>query len=79
MDRPAVRVCPAPGCEEEIPSGLFACRKDWGRLPVALRNRVNRTWSARLRSPQDPELVKAHEEAKDGAVAWYEYKDGVDA
>lgn len=44
VDEAGYHVCPAIGCEAMVPYAKLSCRKDWYRLPQAIRNQVNRAW-----------------------------------
>lgn len=61
-------VCPAPGCDVEVPLDRFLCRRHWFSLPGSARDAVWRTWRARL-AHRTPETIRAHEEAKRRALA----------
>lgn len=56
--------CPTPGCTKEIPAHQLACTRDWFRLPVELRNRINKAWHGGDRD--------AHSIALREALRWYQ-------
>jgi hypothetical protein len=37
-------VCPAPGCETQVPAHMLACRPDWYRIPKPYRQAIWRAW-----------------------------------
>lgn len=57
--------CPAKGCDEAVPVGQLSCRRDWYRLPTAIRQRVGRAY--RTAGPGSGEHTDAVVEALD----WY--------
>lgn len=40
--------CPGPGCEQQIPYEMLACRQHWYQGPRAVRNAVYRAWNRGL-------------------------------
>ena len=36
--------CHWPGCEVQVPPAKWGCQRHWYRLPMALRNRIWRTY-----------------------------------
>jgi hypothetical protein len=64
--RPAANLHPCPGqCGYNIPRGLFACRDDWRRLPLAIRDRITFGYSNRGADPA------THRRAMAEGVAWF--------
>lgn len=55
--------CPAPGCAARVSNEMFACRRDWYRLPRSLRDAIWRTYNAGGGAP--------HEAAMVDAIDWY--------
>jgi hypothetical protein len=39
--------CARPGCREQVPNGMLACRNDWMALPLEVRQQVRDGWSFR--------------------------------
>lgn len=58
-------LCPG-GCGKQVPSHLYACRYDWFRLPINIRNAI---WHAYTNHGQ---LSSQHVEAMNNARTWYE-------
>lgn len=46
IDLVANHLCAHPDCKLWIPASRFACRAHWRQLPRALRNDINRCFSA---------------------------------
>jgi hypothetical protein len=65
---PPGRRCPAPGCTRTVPSGYYACRVDWRRIPPELKTAVLRAWGRRLAGA--PGATQEHEDAKAAADTW---------
>lgn len=61
--------CQLRECTTAIARTRFLCRPHWYSVPPALRARVNATWAARVKTPGDFEVIKAHEAAKAAALA----------
>jgi hypothetical protein len=55
--------CPA-GCGKDVPSEMYACKRDWYRLPKPYRNAV---WRGYRNQP----LGQAHRVAMHAAHQWY--------
>jgi hypothetical protein len=56
--------CPG-GCGINIPRGLYACRDDWARLPLAMRDRIVYGYSRRGADPSE------HRRAMAEGSAWF--------
>jgi hypothetical protein len=58
--------CPAPGCDADVPSTMFACRPHWRSLPKPIRDEVWRAYQ------EDGALSEAHMAAMEAATAHLE-------
>ena len=46
--------CHWPGCEVQVPPAKWGCQRHWYRLPMALRNRIWRTYRIGQEDTQTP-------------------------
>lgn len=58
------------GCGRLIKLALFACVRDWTRLPKPYREALNSAYARRCRFPGDAGAVAAHDAAKVAATRW---------
>lgn len=46
--------CHWPGCDRKVPPAMWGCRQHWYKLPLALRNKVWRTYRPGQEVSKDP-------------------------
>lgn len=68
------RLCQWPGCEVQIPSGMWGCKYHWFKLPKHLRKRLYLAYAPKPQviTVPSPEYVKVMQDIADWLVDYVE-------
>lgn len=47
MKKPAIKPCPAPGCQAHIPGHMRFCNEDFRKLPREIKDRLTTSYEKR--------------------------------